>query len=106
VVFNGHQKRQFQTEVMEGGSSGRIHAPSMFETNGRRVHGVTARSGSRGSGAGNARASDVAQGAGAHGGKTRRRSRLGLARARRSACAGAGVARAVPRLGGRALVRA
>jgi hypothetical protein len=28
---------------MEGGSNERVHAPSMFETNGRRVHGVTAR---------------------------------------------------------------
>jgi hypothetical protein len=64
--------RRFQTEVMEGGSNGRIHAPSMFETNGRRVHGVTARSGSRGSGAGNARASDVAQRAGALGPRARR----------------------------------
>jgi hypothetical protein len=99
VVFNGHHKRLFQTEVMEGGSNGRIHAPSMFETNGRRVHGVTARSGSRGSGARNARASDIAQGAGAHGGKARRQSRLGLARVQRSACAGAGVARAARRAG-------
>jgi hypothetical protein len=31
--------RWFQTRVMEGGSNGRVHAPSMFETNG--VHGAT-----------------------------------------------------------------
>jgi hypothetical protein len=35
--------RQFQTRVMEGGRNGRVHAPLTRETNGRRVHCVTAR---------------------------------------------------------------
>jgi hypothetical protein len=61
--------RRFQTEVMEGGSNERIHAPSMFETNGRRVHGFTARSGSLGSGAGTVAASQSGSRLGAWGGR-------------------------------------
>jgi hypothetical protein len=61
--------RRFQTEVIEGGSNGRIRAPSMFETNGQRVHGFTARSGSRGSGAGTVTASQSGSRLGAWGGR-------------------------------------